>query len=173
MKIYLDTGIWIRLFETNLTQEQEKDQQAIEDILEELKNKHEIVSSRFQVRQLEALLSGSQGNKRLAVTAALAQCKYAAPSTIQSTPYHDNEFRELMQKTGLQDAEDGHHIVIAWFKGAEYFVTVDYTTILSKKNVIESTIASIIMPFPDNFKDMKVMNPKMFAGDVLQLSRWI
>lgn len=103
----------------------------------------------------------------------MAQCAQASGNTIHSTPYHKYEFEQLMIKTGLQDNEDGHHIAIAWIKGAEYFITVDYTTILSKKSDIEDAL-EIIPTLPAfGTKDMKIMNPVMFAKDVLQLPQWI
>ena len=173
LKIYLDTGVWIRLFETSLDVHREKDKNAIGDILDEICGTHEIISSLFQNNQLEGLKNSYTGNKQLAMIAAIAQCKQASGNTMHSTPYHKYEFEQLMAKTGLQDNEDGHHIVIAWLNGVEYFITVDYSTILSKKSDIEEALQVIpILPYFGT-KDMKIVSPVMFARDVLRLSQWV
>lgn len=53
-------------------------------------------------------------------------------TSTNSNPYGINELLEpFLSVTQLQDKEDARHILTAWIRGAEYFITTDYSSILN------------------------------------------
>jgi len=162
MKIYFDTSAWMRLFDQEDSVEDIKQREAIGDILEK-KDSLEIISSLFQTKQFEYMLNHETiENRRLAIIAAKEMCNQTCGDSIKKSPYCKYEWQDFMKKARLNDDEDGYHIVNAWLKGADYFVTTDYELWNTKKFLIEKTLSEIYSPSGVEVKEIKILDPREF-----------
>ena len=149
LKLYFDTTTWIRLYE-NLTEDYTKlEQEAIDDILDEKNNTlFEIISSKFQVDQLYTLLNSSNTseNKKDAIQKSIAQCIENTGQTTQTSPYCQQELDEFMLESKINHREDGRHIVTAWIREANYFITTDRELYKDKQIDIEKALSKMWNP---------------------------
>jgi len=140
----------------------QEQREAVGDILEKLTSK-EFISSRFQVKQFDGMHEDEQqDNKKGAILAAKATCEETCPQSTKTHPYCRNEVQALIEKTGMNDKEDAWHIVIAWIKGADYFITTDRELYETKKNAIEKVLAEIGPPPGVEVKNIQILDPRDF-----------
>lgn len=171
MKIYFDTTCWIRTIENDLNQSSEKEKQTILRILEMVQkdpSKYEIVSCQTQINQLYTKKNSSNTDqkKKEALAYVIAQIEIYCSNTINNNPINSNSSRdELQRKISLRDNEDAKHIAIAWLREADYFITVDWSSILNinTDKQIEEALASMYHPtLCDTDKVVKICSPASF-----------
>lgn len=155
VKIYFDTTCWVRMVENDLNKQfLEKEKESIleiQDIVENNKDKFEFISSNHQLQQLDNKLENPQtsDDQLDPLLVVIASCKVHAGETSDYDPPSSTQMaNELAGKVNLPDFEDVKHIAIAWIKEVNYFVTVDWTTILNlnQNKMIENALDSMWHP---------------------------
>lgn len=160
MKIYLDTNSWVRQFEvgTDLVNNQCN---AVGDILN---NKFEIISSKFQLKQLSHLTRNeSDFQKKINFQCAKESCETFCPKSIKQFIPCTKEVDQLLQKTMMNDREDAFHIIIAALNNVKFFVTTDDELYSTKKNIIEREVSRIVPP-GINSDNLKIVDPIQFKN---------
>lgn len=159
MKIYLDTNAWVRPFEqgdriVNLQKV------AMDELLEQT---FDIISSKFQHKQFGRLIKYEPDLERKQnFQYARDLCESTCPNSIKVHTYVKNEAEQLVQQTMMNDNEDAIQIVIAWLRGAEFFITADDELYYSKKNRIERSLSNIIPPLGFHPKHLQILDPILF-----------
>lgn len=132
------------------------------------KSDYELVSSKTQMKQLYFKKDNpntSSANKN-ALEYIIAQMESLC-SGIQNDPPNTPLVQgELLSKTTLPDREDARHIAIAWLCGCNYFVTIDWKTILNLNGskMIESALTSI-PNFQGHNHSFEVTDARTFASN--------
>lgn len=170
MKLYFDTTTWIRLYETNLDKKNQQEQDAIDDILQKIDEESLIIiSSKFQLNQLYSLSHSvnNSSNKNDAIAKAIAHCLETTGITTNTSPYCKQELDEFMVESKIQHKEDGRHIIIAWIREADYFITTDYELFKDKKSDIEKALNKMWHPLsPIHSQRMSILNPVGFLPKI-------
>lgn len=164
-KLYFDINAWMRPFQVkNNTTRLESDA-----ILEIMRNHQSIAihSSEFETNFFERTqYSHSLSDvKKSAFAKAYTICKKVVIDLDKNDPNCFNEIKEFHDKVCLHDREDRFHIVIAWMKKIDYFITADRELFLDRKNDIQSTLASMYHILADsNSHKMEILNPREFVS---------
>ncbi len=151
--MYFDTTCWIRTIET-VSGSLLNEKNAIIDILdlkEQNPSQYEIVSCKTQLHQLYTKKNSGNTSAAMkeALVVAIAQLEIHAEHTITNDPFNVIQKRnELQQLISLPDNEDAKHIVTAWIHQADYFITVDWRSILNFNtgHIIENALRSMVHP---------------------------
>lgn len=163
MKVYFDTSAWMRLYDEETGEDDIQQREALGNILDK-QDSFELISSLFQTNQFNHMLGiETQENRRGAIVAARETCKQTCGNSIKGKPYCETEWKEFMKKTRLNDDEDGYHIVIAWIKLADYFVTTDYELWNTKKILIKKVLSEMHPPPGVEVKEMEILDPREFV----------
>ena len=164
MKIYLDTNAWVRPFEQGNTIVNLQ-KIAMDKLLEQ---NFDIFSSKFQLQQFGRLIRTELNlDRKLNFQYARDLCEYTCPNSIKIHTYVKRESDQLLQQTMMNDNEDAIHIVIAWLRGAKYFITADDELYDTKKFIIERSlqrISPIPGMTPENLQILDPINFKRIMG---------
>lgn len=167
--LYFDNNIWLRPFQTN-SGRSEKEAVAVNLIIEKCCENYRIITSEFQ----ENYFFGTQHSRTLsndqkdAFAKGLAVCQSVAEETKDLFCNHDIE--TFSTKVNLNDREDRVHIVLAWRKEANYFITADKELYESKKSEIEEALEFLNHPTANNNTNkMQILNPVPFVEQFLSL----
>ena len=165
-KIYVDTSVWLRLFEERVTQYNIEEQAAAERIFKD--HLDSIIPSKFQHKQLlDKEKKPETLEKRLLYRRTREAYERRWPNLKEDRAYRDMA-NTLCQIADMDDWEDAVHIVIACNERAKYFVTADWELysnrskisakrpIIGKKKVIEDALKSM------NFGSLRILNPVDF-----------
>lgn len=149
IRVYLDTTCWIRTIENPSKRFLIEEKNATRKIIEKIQqsSNFEIISSKTQLEQL--YVKKNSGNTspqdKNALAFVIAQIETIS-SKYQQDPNNTALVRdEILAKTTLPDREDARHIAIAWLSCCDFFITIDWNTILNlnKSRMIESALSSI------------------------------
>lgn len=183
--IYLDTGCWIRITETNLDEilryeknldikekrrnTIEKERESTLEILEKVRKepeKYKIVSSKHQIQQLYAKKNNlyTSASQKEALLAVIAFCVELTGDTTLTDPDCNSLRDELIEKSNIQHAEDAKHIVIGCVREADYFVTTDSELYYDKKTDIERSLGLMQPQIPE--KHVEIVNPLTFLKKI-------
>jgi predicted nucleic acid-binding protein len=107
----------------------------------------EIISSKTQLDQvyIKKNSSNTSAQDKNALDFIIAQIETIS-SNYQQDPINTSSIRdEILSKTTLPDREDARHIAIAWLSCCDFFITIDWNTILNlnKSRMVESALSSI------------------------------
>ncbi len=149
----------------------EKTKLESDAILEIIRNRQSfaIHSSEFEINYFEGTQHSHSlsDTKKGAFAKAYTTCKNVVIDLDKNDPNCFNELKEFHEKVCLRDREDRFHIVIAWMKEVDYFITADRELFLDKRNDIQSTLASMYHILANsNSHKMEILNPREFVGSV-------
>lgn len=136
MTLYLDTTCWYRPFEEHSVQARKDEQSAITTILEKNKenpNDFGIVSCLMQINQIYSKKNslGTSEERKKVLDLIITVIEEHAVDIDSNPPGINPLLRPFTDATQLHDNEDARHILTAWIRGAEYFITTDYSSILN------------------------------------------
>lgn len=167
LKIYFDNNAWMRPFQKNSSRSIDE-ANAVEIIL--LSNEFEIISSQFQINWF----AGTQNSLKLTTEEkdAFAKAEALRQSYVSELKSHDPhcnaEIEEFYKKVQNQTSEDRIHIILAWRKGVNCFITADRELYDNCRKLMEETIASMWHPtLPNHTNEMKILNPVEFVSEFI------
>jgi len=136
LTLYLDTTCWFRPFEDHTVQARIDEQNAITTILEQNENDSNefgIVSCQMQLHQLYTKRNSlnTSEDEREVLDLIIVSLEEHAENTDNNPTGINNLIQPFIDATQLPDREDARHILTAWIRGAEYFITTDYSSILN------------------------------------------
>jgi len=161
LTVYFDTTTWIRPFEDIADERPIQERNAINIILEEI-GSNEIISSKFQLNQLYSKVNSkdNSADEKDAFAKSIAQCLQNTKDTTKTTPYCKQEVDDLIFKTKLNHREDAYHIIIAWLKLTNYFITTDGELYDGKKTIVEETLNGMLnWGVESRTHNMVIINP--------------
>ena len=167
MKIYLDVNAWMRPFQIN-SEKTKNEADAVANIVTNSSGKYEIITSEFEIN----FLYGTQHSRSLdekkkeAFAKALAFCE-SVTNNDEEDPSCSDDVKKLHETLKLNDREDRWHIIVAWRKQVDYFITADRELYDTRKKDIEGFLESLWhITAPNNTHSMKILNPIPFASSL-------
>jgi predicted nucleic acid-binding protein len=164
LKLYFDTTTWVRLYEegdSKIIAERDATTKIIT-----CKNDLEIITSQFQLRQMYSKVNSHSidPNKREAFRKAVATCEVITTSTPKFDPYCEHHLKDFSSRVTLRHNEDKHHIILAWMKEADFFITTDDELYNTQRIDIENTLNNMIHPSSAiNYHKVRILNPIEFC----------
>lgn len=161
MKIYLDTNAWVRPFEQG-DAVVNRQKIAMDELLVQ---NFDIFSSKFQFNQFGDLIRDEPVlDRKLNFQYARDLCEITCPNSTKLHTWVKRESDQLIAKTMMGDNEDAVHIVIAWLRGAKYFITADDELYATKKSLIERKLQTI-PPIPGmDTENLEIFDPIGFKA---------
>lgn len=169
IKVYLDTTCWIRTVENPTKRFLIEEKDATRKIINQIQqsSNYEIISSRTQLHQV--YIKKNSGNTspqdKNALEFVIAQIEVNS-SGYQHDPTNTISIQnEILSRTTLPDREDARHIAIAWLSHCNFFITIDWNTILNlnQSRMIESALSSI-PSFSNYNNNFEVIDSRTFAS---------
>ena len=164
--LYFDNNIWLRPFQRN-SGRSENEAVAVLKIIENCCDDYKIITSEYQ----ENYFMGTQhsislsNNDKEAFAKGLAVCQGITDQTKKKDPHCYHETKNFKNKVHLNDHEDRIHIVLAWRKKTDYFITADKELYQSKKKEIENELKQMYHPTAKkNTIEMKILDPITFVS---------
>jgi len=128
---------------------------------------YEIISSQTQLNQLyvKKNSTNTSATDRDALDFIIAQIETICSGYQNDPPDTRLIQNDLLSKTTLPDREDARHIAIAWLSCCDYFITIDWKTILNLNNsrMIESALTAI-PNFQNHNQNFEVTDSRTFAS---------
>lgn len=146
--------------------------EAVKKIILKRQGVYTITTSEYETKFFEQTQHSRSltNQKKGAFAKAYSLCKVAVIDFEKTDPNCYNEINEFHKKVCLNDTEDRYHIVIAWMKEVDYFVTADRELFSTRRKDIEKTLGDMYhILAKNNNHSMEVLNPIEFVKRFLRV----